>query len=88
MDRSFKNRRDEGYLGGSAIKHPTPDFHSGQDLRVIRWSPTQGSSLSTVCLSLSDPAFPALPPACALSYKINKVFKNKRRDETLNKSVN
>ena len=28
-----------------SVKHPTPDFGSGHDLRVVTWSPTLSSAL-------------------------------------------
>ena len=54
-----------------SVNHPTLDFSSVCDLRVLRSSPESGSMLSTE--SVSPSLFsPAPPPAHALSLKLRK----------------
>ena len=37
-----------GALVDQLVKHPTPDYSSGHDLRVVRLSPKSGSTLGMV----------------------------------------
>ena len=64
------------------VRHLTPDFSSGHDFRVVRWSPTLDSMLS------GKTAWDSLPLLLSLSLpghvpslsKINKqIFKKKKK---------
>ena len=55
--QKFKNGHKKGHLGGTVAKHPTLDFGSDHDLRVVRLSPlvrlyAQHSLLKIFSLSL------------------------------------
>jgi len=42
----FKNQWKMGAWEAQLVEHPTVDFSSGHDLRVLGWSPALGSALS------------------------------------------
>ena len=55
-----------------SVERQTPDFGSGYDPKVVRSSPTLGSSLSMGLLRILSLSLP-LSPACALSKKRKKI---------------
>ena len=71
-----------GLWESRSVEHPDFGFSSGHDLRVMRSSPTSGSTLSgeSAWVSLSFPFCPFLPSPHTRSHsvpQISKVFKKK-----------
>ena len=72
----FKDTLFRGAWVAQLVKHQTPDFGLGHDLRVVRLNPMLGSTLSAgVCLGFS--LFLSLCFSLLMPNKQSKIVKNK-----------
>ena len=63
------NVRYRGTWVDQSVKHPTLDFSLGHDLRVMRSSPTSGSTLGMEPAQDSSSPYTPLPPTKAIKFK-------------------